>query len=87
MLIPLVDDITPFRAAGEGVGDPAASTSSVDGGRRLLGAHRLLDPDSRARIEQTIDERKADRTVVVVARNMQQAASVSDFMASCFSAG
>ena len=50
-------------------------------GRRLLGAHRLLDPDSRARIEQTIDERKADRTVVVVARNMQQAASVSDFMA------
>jgi phosphate transport system ATP-binding protein len=40
-----------------------------------------LDPISTARIEELIDELKADYTLVVVTHNMQQAARVSDFTA------
>jgi phosphate transport system ATP-binding protein len=40
-----------------------------------------LDPISTARIEELIDELKADYTIVIVTHNMQQAARVSDFTA------
>src|SRR5215212_3991794 len=40
-----------------------------------------LDPISTARIEELIDELKADYTVVIVTHNMQQAARVSDYTA------
>jgi phosphate transport system ATP-binding protein len=40
-----------------------------------------LDPISTARIEELIDELKADYTIVMVTHNMQQAARVSDFTA------
>jgi len=40
-----------------------------------------LDPISTAKIEELIDELKADHTVVIVTHNMQQAARVSDFTA------
>ncbi|MBA4790898.1 MAG: phosphate ABC transporter ATP-binding protein [Rhizobiales bacterium] len=38
-----------------------------------------LDPLSTAKIEETMDELKADHTLVIVTHNMQQAARVSDF--------
>jgi phosphate transport system ATP-binding protein len=40
-----------------------------------------LDPISTAKIEELIDELKADYTLVIVTHNMQQAARVSDFTA------
>jgi phosphate transport system ATP-binding protein len=40
-----------------------------------------LDPISTARIEELVNELKADYTVVIVTHNMQQAARVSDFTA------
>ena len=40
-----------------------------------------LDPISTARIEELIDEMKAEYTIVIVTHNMQQAARVSDFTA------
>jgi phosphate transport system ATP-binding protein len=40
-----------------------------------------LDPISTARIEELIDELKADYTIAIVTHNMQQAARVSDFTA------
>ena len=40
-----------------------------------------LDPISTSRIEELMDELKADYTVVVVTHNMQQAARVSDYTA------
>jgi phosphate transport system ATP-binding protein len=40
-----------------------------------------LDPISTARIEELIDELKADYTIVIVTHNMQQAARVSDYTA------
>ena len=40
-----------------------------------------LDPISTAKIEELIDELKADYTVVIVTHNMQQAARVSDVTA------
>jgi phosphate transport system ATP-binding protein len=40
-----------------------------------------LDPLSTAKIEELIDELKADYTVAIVTHNMQQAARVSDFTA------
>ena len=40
-----------------------------------------LDPISTSRIEELIDELKADYTVVIVTHNMQQAARVSDYTA------
>jgi phosphate transport system ATP-binding protein len=40
-----------------------------------------LDPISTSRIEELVDELKADYTVVIVTHNMQQAARVSDFTA------
>jgi phosphate transport system ATP-binding protein len=40
-----------------------------------------LDPISTAKIEELIDELKADYTIVMVTHNMQQAARVSDFTA------
>ncbi len=40
-----------------------------------------LDPISTAKIEELIDELKADYTVAIVTHNMQQAARVSDFTA------
>jgi len=40
-----------------------------------------LDPISTAKIEQLIDELKAQYTIVIVTHNMQQAARVSDFAA------
>src|SRR3954453_23476341 len=40
-----------------------------------------LDPISTARIEELIDDLKADYTIVIVTHNMQQAARVSDFTA------
>jgi phosphate transport system ATP-binding protein len=40
-----------------------------------------LDPISTAKIEELIDELKADYTIVIVTHNMQQAARVSDFTA------
>ncbi|HST44781.1 MAG TPA: ATP-binding cassette domain-containing protein, partial [Luteimonas sp.] len=40
-----------------------------------------LDPISTSRIEQLIEELKADYTIVIVTHNMQQAARVSDFTA------
>jgi phosphate transport system ATP-binding protein len=43
-----------------------------------------LDPISTARIEELIDELKADYTIVIVTHNMQQAARVSDFTAFMF---
>jgi phosphate transport system ATP-binding protein len=38
-----------------------------------------LDPISTAKIEELIDELKADYTIVIVTHNLQQAARVSDF--------
>ena len=40
-----------------------------------------LDPIATARVEELIDELKADYTIVIVTHNMQQAARVSDFTA------
>ena len=40
-----------------------------------------LDPISTSRIEQLIEELKADYTIVIVTHNMQQAARVSDYTA------
>jgi phosphate transport system ATP-binding protein len=40
-----------------------------------------LDPISTAKIEELINELKADYTIVIVTHNMQQAARVSDFTA------
>jgi phosphate transport system ATP-binding protein len=40
-----------------------------------------LDPISTARIEELMDELKAEYTVVIVTHNMQQAARVSDYTA------
>ena len=40
-----------------------------------------LDPISTLKIEELIDELKADYTIVIVTHNMQQAARVSDFTA------
>ena len=40
-----------------------------------------LDPISTSRIEELVNELKADYTVVIVTHNMQQAARVSDFTA------
>src|SRR4029078_12409640 len=40
-----------------------------------------LDPISTAKIEELIEELKADYTIVIVTHNMQQAARVSDFTA------
>jgi phosphate transport system ATP-binding protein len=40
-----------------------------------------LDPISTAKIEELIDELKADYTIAIVTHNMQQAARVSDFTA------
>jgi phosphate transport system ATP-binding protein len=37
-----------------------------------------IDPISSAKIEETIDELKADHTIVIVTHNLQQAARVSD---------
>jgi ABC-type phosphate transport system ATPase subunit len=39
------------------------------------------DPISTAKIEELIDELKADYTIAIVTHNMQQAARVSDFTA------
>jgi phosphate transport system ATP-binding protein len=38
-----------------------------------------LDPISSSKVEELIDELKADYTIVIVTHNMQQAARVSDF--------
>jgi phosphate transport system ATP-binding protein len=43
-----------------------------------------LDPISTAKIEELIDELKADYTIAIVTHNMQQAARVSDFTAFMF---
>jgi len=43
-----------------------------------------LDPISTARIEELIDELKADYTIVIVTHNMQQAARVADHTAFMF---
>jgi phosphate transport system ATP-binding protein len=40
-----------------------------------------LDPISTAKVEELIDELKADYTIAIVTHNMQQAARVSDFTA------
>jgi phosphate transport system ATP-binding protein len=40
-----------------------------------------LDPISTAKIEELIEELKADYTIVIVTHNMQQAARVSEFTA------
>src|SRR6202012_1544845 len=40
-----------------------------------------LDPISTAKIEELIDELKADYTITIVTHNMQQAARVSDYTA------
>jgi phosphate transport system ATP-binding protein len=40
-----------------------------------------LDPISTAKIEDLIDELKAEYTIVIVTHNMQQAARVSDYTA------
>ena len=40
-----------------------------------------LDPISTAKIEELIDELKADYTIVIVTHNMQQAARTSDYTA------
>ncbi|MFG1398312.1 phosphate ABC transporter ATP-binding protein PstB [Roseixanthobacter pseudopolyaromaticivorans] len=40
-----------------------------------------LDPLTTAKIEETIDELKADYTIVIVTHNMQQAARVSEYVA------
>jgi len=40
-----------------------------------------LDPISTARIEELLDELKAEYTIVIVTHNMQQAARISDFTA------
>ena len=40
-----------------------------------------LDPISTLKIEELIDELKADYTIVIVTHNMQQAARVSDYTA------
>jgi phosphate transport system ATP-binding protein len=38
-----------------------------------------LDPITTSKIEETIDELKADHTIAIVSHNMQQAARVSDY--------
>jgi phosphate transport system ATP-binding protein len=38
-----------------------------------------LDPITTSKIEETIDELKADHTIAIVTHNMQQAARVSDY--------
>lgn len=43
-----------------------------------------LDPISTAKIEELIDELKAEYTIVIVTHNMQQAARVSDYTAFMF---
>jgi phosphate transport system ATP-binding protein len=43
-----------------------------------------LDPISTAKIEELIEELKADYTIVIVTHNMQQAARVSEFTAFMF---
>jgi phosphate transport system ATP-binding protein len=43
-----------------------------------------LDPISTARIEELIDELKADYTIAIVTHNMQQAARTSDYTAFMF---
>jgi phosphate transport system ATP-binding protein len=43
-----------------------------------------LDPISTAKIEELIDELKAEYTIVIVTHNMQQAARVSDFTGFMF---
>jgi phosphate transport system ATP-binding protein len=43
-----------------------------------------LDPISTAKVEQLIDELKADYTVLIVTHNMQQAARVSEFTGFMF---
>jgi phosphate transport system ATP-binding protein len=43
-----------------------------------------LDPISTARIEELIDELKAEYTIVIVTHNMQQAARVADYTAFMF---
>jgi phosphate transport system ATP-binding protein len=40
-----------------------------------------LDPISTAKVEELIDELKADYTIAIVTHNMQQAARVSDYVA------
>ena len=40
-----------------------------------------LDPISTAKIEELIDELKADYTIAIVTHNMQQAARVSEYTA------
>ena len=40
-----------------------------------------LDPISTSRIEQLVEELKADYTIVIVTHNMQQAARISDYTA------
>jgi phosphate transport system ATP-binding protein len=42
-----------------------------------------LDPISTAKIEELIDELSGDYTIAIVTHNMQQAARVSQFTASC----
>ncbi len=46
-----------------------------------------LDPISTAKIEETIDELKADYTIAIVTHNMQQAARVSDYTAFMYLGG
>ncbi|MGK3816921.1 phosphate ABC transporter ATP-binding protein, partial [Enterococcus faecium] len=43
-----------------------------------------LDPISTAKIENLIDELKAEHTIVIVTHNMEQAARVSDFTGFMF---
>jgi phosphate transport system ATP-binding protein len=38
-----------------------------------------LDPLTTAKIEETIDELRADHTIAIVTHNIQQAARVSDY--------
>jgi phosphate transport system ATP-binding protein len=46
-----------------------------------------LDPISTARIEELIDELKADYTIAIVTHNMQQAARTSDYTALLYLGG
>lgn len=43
-----------------------------------------LDPLSTVKVEQLIDDLKARYTILIVTRNMQQAARVSDFTGFMF---
>ncbi|MFX8836741.1 phosphate ABC transporter ATP-binding protein, partial [Acinetobacter baumannii] len=43
-----------------------------------------LDPISTAKIENLIDELKAEHTIVIVTHNLEQAARVSDFTGFMF---